>query len=122
MRRLAVLVLLVIGVACTVTIGVDEEAAEERERLRRLVGVDVSTCGGSSYDRPAQRTITNHSDVRINVLVEVDFEDRGGLIVDQSNDRITNLPPGRSAQWEARNFEPSASTCKARVASARPSP
>jgi len=70
--------------------------------------LEVLTCGSTRYGSSfgtARGTVTSRAGVTIDVFIEVNWESGSGTIVDYGNAWIRNLPPGRTATWEAKTFD-----------------
>jgi len=85
------------------------------------VTITASSCGttlfGATRTGVARGTVTNRTSVTVDVFIEISWEDSDRVIVDQSNDWVRNLPPGRTAEWEARTFDDQSRACTAIVSS-----
>ena len=91
------------------------EDQQEREALPSKMRVKLDTC----YSDKAVGSVTNNSNVTVEVFVEVQFLDDKGTVIDDGIDSVSGLRPGETGKWEAPYLgDSSYATCRADVTSA----
>ncbi len=92
---------------------------EDQPRRTDLdVRVEVNRCRAGE----AEGLVTNRSDTRADITIEVQFYDRDDVLLDTSPTFVHGLDPGASGRWDARTFgDDRAARCTAAIRNARPS-
>lgn len=80
--------------------------------LVSLMSIDVKGCSRQG----ATGTVRNRSDVVVDVFVEVQFLDAGGVVVDNSLASVSGLRPGETGKWDAPRIDDNpVDSCRANV-------
>ena len=93
------------------------EEQEARDALPGQVDLDLYRCGSEDVTG----SVTNNSDQRVDIFIEVTFENSNGVQIGDSNASVSGLRPGQKGEWDAYVFDDSYDTCRARISSVFPS-
>ena len=74
---------------------------EARDNLPNQMRVITSVCSGGG----SRGTVTNNSDLTVDVFISVQYLDRVGTIIDDGLDSIDGIRPGETANWEDERYD-----------------
>ena len=104
--------------ACPATMAAIEKITDDqkaREDLPTLMEVEVTSCS----DDGAGGTVRNGSGVTVDVFIDVQYLDSGGVVVDDGIGSISGLRAGEAGKWDSRRIDDSdIARCRADVSSA----
>lgn len=92
--------------------GIGEEQ-ERRDALPSQIDLELRSCSSDG----ANGTVTNNSDVTVNVSIDVQFTDDSGTLVESGFDSVRGLRPGQTGQWDAAFFGDDYNRCSADISS-----
>lgn len=92
-----------------------ENVGEEQERREALPGqMDLEVTGCT--DDGASGTVTNGSDVTVDIFIDVQYLDSSGTVVDDGIASISGLRPGETGNWDSGRIDDSdIARCRADV-------
>lgn len=103
---------------CPSTMAAIENVGEEQERREELPALMRVTVARCSQDGAAG-TVVNGSDVTVDLYIEVQYLDAGGVVVDDGIASLTGLRAGETGEWDASRFDDRPiEKCRADVSSA----
>jgi len=85
----------------------------ERENLPNLIGLELEGC----FSDEARGTVTNNSDVKVGVFIDVAFTDDNGVLIDSGLGSVSGLDPGQTGIWDASFFGDDYARCRADIGS-----
>lgn len=94
--------------------GIGDEQ-EARDNLPNEMRVVTETCSSDG----ASGTVTNNSDLTVDIWIGVNYLDSQGVIIDDGLDSVDRVRPGETARWEDERFSSLSglANCRAEVSS-----